>query len=325
MSVKGKHLIHYLTLGVDANVFKPVNKDDKRLVDFKKKILGNKDYNYIIFFNSRNIHRKRVSNLILAYRMFCDSLTKEEADKCLLIMHTEKVLDAGTDLGALTAAFTPTYNTLVLEDRFHPDDMNLLYNMCDITCNISSNEGFGLSCAESIMCGKPVIVNVTGGLQDQIGQTMDDGQPIEFTYDFGSNHLGKYKKHGVWAKPVYPTARYVQGSPATPYIFDDVCTWEDVGEALMYWYMVDSDTRSKCGLEGRRWATNEGGINAKNMCTEFIKAMDFTLNNFEPETTFTVHTENEYVGHNMPFNNPGFDIPKINRDSIKQQIQEIKL
>ena len=88
MSIHGKHLIHYLPLGVDSKVFKPVDKNDKKFTDFKKKILGDKEYDFIVFYNSRNINRKRTSNLILAYRMFCDNLTKEEADKCLLIMHT---------------------------------------------------------------------------------------------------------------------------------------------------------------------------------------------------------------------------------------------
>ena len=45
-----------------------------------------------------------------------------------------------------------------------PKDMNLMYNMADVTVGISSNEGFGLSTAESLMAGTPIIVNVTGGL-----------------------------------------------------------------------------------------------------------------------------------------------------------------
>jgi len=325
MSVKGKHLIHSVLLGSDSNVFKPIDKNDKKFVEFKKKILGDASYDFIVFYNSRNINRKRTSDLLLAYRMFCDNLTKEEADKCLLIMHTEKVLDAGTDLGAVSEAFASMYNTKVVEERFLPEDMNLLYNLCDLTCNISSNEGFGLSCNESMMCGLPVVVNVTGGLQDQIGQTKDDGTPIEFTHDFGTNQIGKYKKCGCWAYPVWPTTRYIQGSPATPYIIDSVCKWEDVAEGIMYWYLMDKETRIKCGLEGRRWAMNEGGTNTKNMCEQFIKAMDFTLENFEPESKFSIHTDKEHMGHSMPFNSLGFEIPKIDKDGIKKQTEEVEI
>lgn len=46
--------------------------------------------------------------------------------------------------------------------------MAFMYNMADITVNISDAEGFGLSCMESLACETPCIVNMTGGLQEQI-------------------------------------------------------------------------------------------------------------------------------------------------------------
>ena len=39
--------------------------------------------------------------------------------------------------------------------------------------NLASNEGFGLGTCESLMSGTPIIVNVTGGLQDQCGFRKD--------------------------------------------------------------------------------------------------------------------------------------------------------
>ena len=50
-----------------------------------------------------------------------------------------------------------------------------LYNIADVTINIASNEGFGLGTCESLMCGTPIVVNVTGGLQDQCGFKKEDG------------------------------------------------------------------------------------------------------------------------------------------------------
>ena len=32
--------------------------------------------------------------------------------------------------------------------------------------------------------------------------------------------------------PVYPTSRSIQGSPPTPYIFDDRCKWEDATKRI---------------------------------------------------------------------------------------------
>lgn len=324
MSVKGKHLIHYVPHGIDGRVFKPTDDASADLLKFKKSILGEKDYDFICLYNSRNIGRKRTSNIMLAFRTFCDNLPKEKSEKCLLILHTERVLDAGTDLDAINEAFLKDRNLLILENRFTAEDMNLLYNLSDVTINVSSNEGFGLSIAESIMCGTPIIVNVTGGLQDQIGQLDDVGNPVEFGIDFGSNNVGRYTKHGIWAKPIWPVTRVVQGSPLTPYIFDDLCKWEDVADAMMYWYLMPKSRREECGSEGRRWAQNEGGLNSKNLSEQFILGMDFTINNFVRESNFSLHTSTEYVGNSMPNNCLGFEVPKIDVEKIKAELSIIK-
>jgi hypothetical protein len=73
-------------------------------------------------------------------------------------------------------------------------------------------------------------------------------------------------------------------------------------------------------LEGRRWAMNEGGINAKNMCDQFIKAMDYTINNFIPEPGFSIHSTKDFVGNYQPHNSIGLEIPKIDIDKLKNEI-----
>jgi hypothetical protein len=60
-------------------------------------------------------------------------------------------------------------------------------------------------------------------MQDQMGFEDEDGNWFEPTPEIPSNHTGRYKKHGNWAFPVYPTNRSLQGSPKTPYIWDDRC------------------------------------------------------------------------------------------------------
>ena len=102
----------------------------------------------------------------------------------------------------------------------------------------STAEGFGLSHAESLMCGTPIINNVTGGLQDGCRFEDENGDWIEFTTDFPSNHDGTYTEHGAWAKPIFPSNRSLQGSPMTPYIFDDRVDFRDLAEAIKYWYIM---------------------------------------------------------------------------------------
>ena len=315
-----KHLLHLVPHGINSDVFTPLNPNDKIIREKRKQLFGDKQYDFVMFYNSRNVQRKKTSNAVLAFRAFCDNLTPEQAAKCVFVLHTEKLQDAGTDLPEVITALCPKYDVVFVEHKISPEEMCAMYNIADVTILISSNEGFGLSIAESIMCGTPVITTVTGGLQDQIGQVDDNGNPIEFNLEFGTNSVKKYTNHGAWVKPIWPSVKTIQGSIPTPYIFDDICTWEESAEAIMYWYLMSPEQREKCGLEGRRWAMNEGGINAKNMCNQFIKAMDYTINNFIPEPKFSIHTTSDYVGNLQPNSSIGVEIPKINIDKLKDQI-----
>jgi glycosyltransferase involved in cell wall biosynthesis len=74
-----------------------------------------------------------------------------------------------------------------------------MYNMADVVVMASSNEGFGLALAEALSSGTPIIANTTGGMQDQMGFKKDDGTYLsvnDYADGWGSNHDGRYKKHG---------------------------------------------------------------------------------------------------------------------------------
>lgn len=304
--------VSYVPHGMNTKTFKPLTspEDLKALEDLKKQLFK-KDYKYVIFYNNRNIRRKQTSTIMLAYRMFCDSLPANEASKCVLFMHTAVADEAGTDLAACKEAFCPNYDVVYSTDKVMPERMNQYYNIADVTINLSDNEGFGIGTAESMSAGTPIIVNVTGGLQDQCGFKDNDGKPIEFNLGWGSNHDGLYKNHGKWVTPIYPGARMVQGSIPTPYILGDYGRWEDTAEALMYWYTLGRDKRKELGLLGRDWLIGEGGLSAENMCEQMIKGLDSMISNWKGREAFNVHRHDEYVGHKMPEGSLGFIIPKI--------------
>ena len=99
--------------------------------------------------------------------------------------------------------------------------MNLYYNSADVYINMASNEGFGLGSLEALTVGTPIVVNVTGGLQDQCGFKKKDGLKVKITMsstaedyvELKSNHRGEYKEHGEWVKPVFPSNISLCGSP----------------------------------------------------------------------------------------------------------------
>jgi len=279
----------YVPHGIPSKYFYPIDeKEDKEYSNFKTSYNNHKQRDFIIFWNNRNIRRKQAGDLILAYRKFCDSLSKKQAAKVTLIMHTAIKDPNGTDLKAVKDAVCPDYDIDFSTNKQSVKNLNMLYNLADVTVNIASNEGFGLSGAESLMAGTPIINNVTGGLQDQCRFEDEQGRWIDFSTEFSSNHVGKYRKHGPWVKPVYPTNRSLQGSIPTPYIFDDRCDFNDVASALRYWYDMTREERKELGNKGREWLLSEEcGMSAKEMGNRFKKHIKYTLKVWKPRKPFS--------------------------------------
>ena len=165
--------------------------------------------------------------------------------------------------------------------------MNFLYNISDVNALVSSNEGWGLSLTESMMAGKMIIANTTGGMQDQMRFETPDGTWIDFDKDFPSNHLGTYKNHGEWAMPVYPSNISMVGSLPTPYIFDSRADIRDISQAIEDVYNIPKQERLERGLKGREWTTSdESMMSAKNMSKNVISTVNEVLNNWKPRKRF---------------------------------------
>jgi glycosyltransferase involved in cell wall biosynthesis len=299
-------IIDYVPHGIDDTVFKPVDKTTKEFTEFKKQLFREKEIDFVVFFNSRNIHRKRPSDTILAYRQFCDLIGKEKARKCALVMKTEVVSEHGTDLRAVKEAMTdPDYvNIYFADERLAPDQMNLLYNIADVTMLLSSNEGWGLALTESMMAGTMIIANVTGGMQDQMRFQDSKGDWVDFDANFPSNHRGTFKEHGKWARPVFPSNISLAGSPLTPYIFDDRCSAEDAAEGIKEVYDLGKEERAERGLAGREWAkSEEAQMSAVTMSKNISKSMEKAWDNFEPRPSFDLikvgDRPSKYVEHKL--------------------------
>ena len=292
-------IIEYVPHGLNNEVFYPIqNKEqDKEFTEFKKQLFKGKEYEFVAFFNSRNIRRKQVPDTILAFSQFVQQLPKEKADKCALVLHTEIVSEHGTDLSAVIETLVPKdVNIIFTPGRLEPKAMNYLYNLADVQMLLTSNEGWGLSLTEALLTATPIIANVTGGMQDQMRFEFEDGTWIDFDADFPSNHRGTYKKHGEWAFPVYPSNISIVGSPPTPYIFDDRCRWEDAAERLMEVYNLSKEEREKRGLAGMEWAiSEEAGFTSKHQANRFIKATDQLFNTWKPREKYELVNANEYA------------------------------
>ena len=286
--VEGEDLF-YVQHGIDPTVYQPVDQTTEEFTKFKSEVLGGKDKDFVLFFNSRNIRRKSPSDLILGYKKFCEQLTKEEASKCLLLMHTDAVDANGTDLPAVMNSLCQEYDvrfsTTKMDDKF----LNYMYNIADVTCNPSSAEGFGLSHMESLMAGTPTIATVLGGLQDQMGFKVN-GEEFNVKHlnaKIPSNSTGEISvEHGIWTLPLWPQLN-LQGSPQTPYIYDSRASISQIENAIKVWYDRGREDRYKRGLAGRNWAI-ENEFTFEGMAKAFIKATESTFDTFKGRDPYTL-------------------------------------
>ncbi len=292
--VEGK-ILRYVPHGVDPSVFYPIRstpEEQQSFNEFKSTIFGEREFDFVAFFNSRNIRRKQPGDIVLGYRLFCDMIGKEKANKCALLMHTNPIEEQGTDLIATkNAVGDPELNNIFFSaNKLSEKQMNLLYNLADVNVLVSSAEGWGLSVTEATMAGTMSIVNVTGGIQDQCRFEDEDGNWINFSPEFPSNHKGTYTNHGQWVEPIFPASTTMVGSVTTPYIYEDRANPEQIAQALLNVYNISAEQRDTNGLKGRQWAMGpEAGFTSDQMANRIIDACDEGLAAFTPRPSYEVY------------------------------------
>jgi len=161
----------------------------------------------IFFWNSRNARRKQSGTLIWWFKEFLDEVGH---DKATLLMHTDPQDQHGQDLPHIIEHLGITDGqVLISSNKVEPRDLAGMYNAADYTIGISDAEGFGLSTLESLACGTPIIVNMTGGLQEQVTN--------------GKDWFG-------WG--IQPSSKAIIGSLQVPYIYEDRISQDDFNAVL---------------------------------------------------------------------------------------------
>ena len=137
------------------------------------------------------------------------------------------------------------------------------------------------------MCGKMIMANVTGGMQDQMRFVDDNGKWIDFNEKFCSNHYGTHKECGEWAIPLFPSNQSIVGSIPTPYIIDDRCSFIDAANKLVDVYKMPIEERNRRGMLAREWVlSKESMMSAKHMCDNIISCVEETFSTFKPRKKF---------------------------------------
>ena len=218
---------------VDTKTFSP--KEQNTRDNIRQKITQDHEGKTIFFWNNRNARRKQSGTLIYWFKTFLDRVGR---DKAVLVMHTEPKDPNGQDLVAIMENLGLTDGEVVLStQKISPDDLSNVYSAVDCTVNISDAEGFGLATLESLSCATPIIVNMTGGLQEQV----TDG---ESWFGVGLN----------------PSSKAVIGSQDVPYIYEDRLNENDVVQAFETIHNMTPEEREEMGSRGRQHVLDNYGF-----------------------------------------------------------------
>jgi len=242
-TVECVHIPH----AVDTEIFKK-SQDYHALREFREHIVGTQKDKMIFFWNNRNARRKQSGSLIFWFKDFLDIVGHENA---CLVMHTEPHDPNGQDLVKIIENLDLVEHNQVQfsTDKLDPQHLSHLYSVADCTINISDAEGFGLSTLESLACETPIIVNMTGGLQEQVTD--------------GENYFG----FGI-----EPSSKSIIGSQDVPYIYEDRINGKEFVKKLVDFYNLSKSQREHLGALGRQHVLKNYGFEQFNK--NWKKTMD---------------------------------------------------
>jgi glycosyltransferase involved in cell wall biosynthesis len=171
-------------------------------------------------------------------------------------MHTDAQDPHGQDLPHIIRHLGLEQGQVLLSTT-KVDAMQLanMYRAADFTINISDAEGFGLATLESLSCGTPIIVNMTGGLQEQV----TDGKNW---FGFG----------------IEPCSKTVIGSLQVPYIYEDRISQRDFEKSLTKALNLPSKKYRQMSSQGRKHVNKN--YNFDNFEKSWISLMDSIIENY---------------------------------------------
>ena len=222
---------------------------DRSEIDLLEKVRqdNNLTGKFVVFWNNRNARRKMSGSVLFWWKAFLDEVGHDNAT---LIMHTDVKDVHGQDLEAIITSLGLINGEVMFStNKYPPEKLANLYSLADCTINVADAEGFGLSTFESLSRGTPIVVNMTGGLQEQV----TDGEEW-----FGVG--------------IEPNSKAIIGSQDVPYIYEDRISKEDFIAALHKIYNMTKEERKELGRKGRDHVLKN--YNFEEFQSKWVQIMD---------------------------------------------------
>lgn len=244
----------YLPHAIEPNIFYPSTEEVCNSA--RESLLKDKKDKFVILWNNRNARRKNPSDMIYIVK----ELNKRINNGAVLLMHTNPYDQEGPNLIDNVEMMNAQDCVIFSNEKLPSEKMNVLYNISDVVVNIAYAEGFGLSNLEAMTAGTCVVANRTGGLQDQIDETVDEKDK--------------------WGWLIGPDNVTLVGSQQIPYIKEERVNCETVVNTLEHIYRTtDRNERKRRGLIAREFALKN--FNIKNVIKEWDDVFTDVITNYK--------------------------------------------
>jgi glycosyltransferase involved in cell wall biosynthesis len=145
------------------------------------------------FDGSSYLERKNPQALVRAF-----GASGLAAERWRLVLKTKRLMERPEEGAALMALAEATPGTVVVDRGLSRDDMAALFAAADVYASPHRSEGFGLTLAEAMALGKPVVATDYGGSRDFLDETC--GYPVPAREVRAARDFGHYARGGTWAE-----------------------------------------------------------------------------------------------------------------------------
>lgn len=146
-----------------------------------------------VFDGSSYLIRKNPAALVRAFA--ASGLAKKG---WALVLKTKHLMDRAKDGAALRDLAAETEGVTLIDRTLPADELQQLWAIADIYASPHCSEGFGLTIAEAMAAGKPVVATDFGGSTDYLdGET---GYPVKARPWMLTEDFGHYTQGGIWAR-----------------------------------------------------------------------------------------------------------------------------
>jgi GT2 family glycosyltransferase/glycosyltransferase involved in cell wall biosynthesis len=210
--------------------------------------LRDEPYTFLFTFHMMSVMERK--NPIGLIRAFARAFGAD--DTVQLVLKTSFGDRHPQQFEALQAAAATAANVTIINEVYSPEDVLSLMDACDAYVSLHRSEGLGLTMAEAMLMGKPVIATNFSGNVD----FMDSSNSLLVDYELVK--LGKsippYDAHLEWAEPSEAHAAELMRR-----VFDDQAWAAELGAAAK----VSAERALSLDVAGRRRASRLAEIRAQ--------------------------------------------------------------